>query len=183
LIPGGTATTPLINGDMVTFTVTLPTGFLFSDSTDLAVLHCTSFVADTMKTSIVFSYATVTTSGIICSIISAPPSSTFTLIPQCGDSIIAAGLSKSLPIEITSIRPNPATEDNALLELHTSFSGTMHVTVYDLLGREVAASTSQVSKGDLSYPLNLEGIGNGSYIVRVTAPNGTVASGKVLVKR
>jgi uncharacterized protein (DUF1501 family) len=78
------------------------------------------------------------------------------------------------------VYPNPANA-TVFLELESPVAGNTVIDIFDLNGKQVFKSSSiYVTPGKSTFPLNIEGIPAGTYLVRVSAGN-TVGRGKLVI--
>ena len=81
------------------------------------------------------------------------------------------GIEETYPEQISKVRdlriyPNPVTT-YATIELESSSNSNASIFVYDLSGRKALSLTKNVKKGINKIDLNLVGLNNGSYIIKV----------------
>lgn len=90
---------------------------------------------------------------------------------RCEQNTWLAG--SSSPSSDVTVYPNPA-RGNATLRLRTGQAGTVHITVQDLLGREVLRERDRFAPaGDIFTRLHLAALPAGMYVCRVQSPDGT----------
>lgn len=94
---------------------------------------------------------------------------------------LANGLPAEAAEPIWSLYPNPA-EHRVTVTALLPTTGTVRVQVVDLLGREVSRTTAEVRGGAFRQELDLADLAPGVYLVRLTAPDGTTATRR-LVRR
>jgi len=70
-------------------------------------------------------------------------------------------------ITIANVYPNPTT-DKLNVDFVTSLAGTVHVEVYDVLGRLILSNDDAVNEGTNSMVVNTTNLTAGSYFIRLT---------------
>jgi hypothetical protein len=157
-----TSRTKLSNGS-VSFNVTLPAGFTFTNMSALGVLHCLPFITDTTETVIDIAQSTFQSSGNpSCLTTQSTGTTNFTLTPNCSDSIITTTMGHGITFAIQSIIPNPT---NGELRIEVSGESRLHYDLFDVLG-------NSVRNGELTnHHLNIQSLPSGSYYLRLSTPS------------
>jgi hypothetical protein len=176
-IPGETVSKLSTSNGTVTFSCTVPADCEFTDSVRLATLRLRSTVPDSVSATIHFNSATVTLTGDVCTALIVPDDVVLDLAPAAVGSIPSA--SSSLRLE--SIHPNPVTESGVSLEILGARNGSVDVTLYDVLGREVRSQNCRISSTS-GVQLDLSGLPSGSYVARVVSGS-SVVSGRLEVQK
>lgn len=80
------------------------------------------------------------------------------------------------------VSPNPVTSSSAI-SLYAPVSGTVHLTVVDMLGRTVSLGTVNTSIGLVTVPVALSGnISSGTYMLLVEQGNDVVCRASIVVR-
>jgi hypothetical protein len=79
-----------------------------------------------------------------------------------------------------SIFPNPA-RDWIILKPLKSFTETAELQLYNILGKKVLSQTLNPMQGQ--YNLNVSGLAEGMYIMKVTSAKGIVYNGKLVIQK
>ena len=89
------------------------------------------------------------------------------------------GPGESPAVLAVSVRPNP-TRGVVRLSLSLAEAGTVHVSVYDVLGREVSRGASPQPAGASEVVLDGSSWTPGVYVARVTTGNGQAATARIV---
>ena len=85
-------------------------------------------------------------------------------------------------VEIITIYPTPA-GDHISYSLISSVEGNFTLTVLDILGRKVIQTTEMIHRGENKFPLSLNSIAEGYYLLRLEEINGNTRTQKQFVVR
>lgn len=84
-------------------------------------------------------------------------------------------------VRIVSVFPNPA-EVRLAVQLHSGYSSSVRVALFDVLGRTVVERWFQTPSGEFSIELPVLSLGRGVYVVRVETAGGASDVRKVVVR-
>ncbi len=100
-------------------------------------------------------------------ILSADTSVTeFRAIDICGDSTLRNYLLGIPPLQITSIRPNPA-QDEIEINLRSAIEQHVTIEIFDALGENKLSDKKNLMKGSNTIHLNTKGLSSGMYLVKI----------------
>lgn len=141
---------------------------LLGDGT-LYYIDCLVLLGDAMQTPLTFSAARYKDiSGDTDAVNSAFNHGLFMVINACGDSTNLI-LSSAKPLTLSSINPNPLNAD-ALVAFDVPALGPVHLTLYDMLGREaVTLVNEERSAGHYATVLHASTLSNGAYTLVLQA--------------
>jgi hypothetical protein len=174
-------TTPIIGASIgnvkmmkgiISFRVTLLSGFTFSTPTQIATINCKAFVTDTMTTEAEIIASGFNSAGACVSITGSSGKVKFTLAPICSDPTISKYMAHGLPFAIRSIIPNPT---SGKLTIEISGQTHPHYDLFDVLGHAMLS-------GELTNAqLDLHQLPNGSFYLRLSSDG--YAQTRKIVKR
>jgi hypothetical protein len=174
-------TTPIIGASIgnvkmmkgiISFRVTLLSGFTFSTPTQIATINCKAFVTDTMTTEAEIIASGFNSAGACVSIAGSSGKVKFTLAPICSDPTLSKYMAHSLPFAIRSIIPNPT---SGKLTIEISGQTHPHYDLFDVLGH--AMLTGEL----MNAQLDLHSLPNGSYYLRLSS-DGYAETRKIVKK-
>jgi hypothetical protein len=91
----------------------------------------------------------------------------FDLVAQCGDLTLSRYLNGILPLDIISIRPNPAQDEVVIDVINPLGHMQCAPTVFDALGAKVYSEIRNIPSGQSSIHLPIHDLAPGVYFVRV----------------
>ncbi len=101
-----------------------------------------------------------------CILSANSPDTTFSLIPECGDSTLRQFMRTGKVLDITSIRPNPG-QDEIEIELRSGLNQDVSIEIYNALGVRVLSESKNMTNGLNQFHLDTKGLASGMYLVRV----------------
>lgn len=109
--------------------------------------------------------------------------SVFTIIPQCGDSILKLILRNKefKPFRIISAAPNPVTNGSMSLKYSAHIDGLLSIDIYDVTGNQQKhISAKQIKAGYDDLSVDLSGIPSGLYWYKFDF-NGSIVTGSFVI--
>lgn len=111
------------------------------------------------------------------------PQEVYSVIYECGDTLLTALMKNGKIPFIYSIRPNPAQTGTVTVGLSIPETMTASLEVCDQRGTVVYRSAEkEYHKGEIDEPLSPE-LGSGSYFIRLRSMNKTYPAAKLLVRK
>ncbi len=83
--------------------------------------------------------------------------------------------------EQLALYPNPA-RDNLFLRINSNGAGTVHIILFDLLGKKVLEQDVDLTSGQNIKEISLDNVKEGIYIARITTGSNTTNQ-KIVVRK
>lgn len=148
-----------INGNERVISFTLSNIPLTSTPSVVATIPGKVLIAPSLGSSI--SFSTITVDPIYCP--DTVSKGGFISVLSCFASGRSIKLSETLAVRVA---PNPTTDNTAII-IHTTEQSPVSVSITDAIGRTIRTFEFQHTVVESSYPISLEGIASGIYVVSV----------------
>ena len=94
---------------------------------------------------------------------------------------VATGINSIEANASVNVYPNPA-KDIANFHITLTEASALNITVSDLTGRVLRNINQQLSNGSHTIPVNVGGLSHGIYYYRISNPNQTIRTGKLVIE-